>query len=100
MIVDRGFIMVEAQPEFIQWVQKYSKDSVIGLEDSEPSIYLITDDFMDDEIVIKQHFEEIFAYELEISGIDESDWPEIHLDNFMRLFLVKVGVSVFDLKQK
>jgi hypothetical protein len=55
---------------------------------------------MDDEIVIKQHFEEIFAYELEISGIDESDWPEIHLDNFMRLFLVKVGVSVFDLKQK
>jgi 5-formaminoimidazole-4-carboxamide-1-beta-D-ribofuranosyl 5'-monophosphate synthetase len=100
MIVDRGFIMVEAQPEFIQWVQKHSKDSVIGLEDLEPSIYLITDDFMDDEIVIKQHFEEIFAYELEISGIDESVWPEIHLDNFMRLFLVKVGVSVFDLKQK
>ncbi len=92
--------MVEAQPEFIQWVQKYSKDSVIGLEDSEPSIYLITDDFMDDEIVIKQHFEEIFAYELEISGIDESVWPEIRLDNFTRFFQIKVGVSVIDLKQK
>jgi hypothetical protein len=100
MIVDRGFIIVEAKNEFIQWLQKHSNDSLIGLEDSEPSIYLITDDFLDDEIIIKQHYEEIFLYELEISGIDESIWPEIHLENFRHFFNLKLGVSVFDLKQK
>lgn len=100
MIVDRGFIMVEAQHEFIQWVLVNSEESLIGIEDSEPSIYLITDDFLDDELVIKQYFQEMFLYELEISGIDESFWPEIKLENFKRFFKTKVGVSVFDIKKK
>jgi hypothetical protein len=100
MIVDRGFIIVEAQPEFIQWVQANSEESLIGIEDSEPSVYLITDDFLDDELVIKQYFQEMFLYELEISGIDESLWPEIKLENFKRFFKTKVGVSVFDIKKK
>jgi hypothetical protein len=39
MIVDRGFIIVEAQPEFIQWVQANSEEFLIGIEDSEPSVY-------------------------------------------------------------
>jgi len=100
MIIDRGFILVEAKNEFVHWMQLHSEDSLIGLEDSEPSIYLITDDFLDDELVIKQHFEEIFLYELEITGIDEKFWPEIHLDNFKHFFNLKLGVTVFDLKQK
>jgi hypothetical protein len=100
MIVDRGFIMVEAKPEFIEWIEKNSKDSLIGLEDSEPSIYLISDDFLEDELVIKQNYEEIFLYELEISGVGEDIWPEINIDNFQNYFNLKVGVSVFDLKQK
>jgi hypothetical protein len=100
MIVDRGFIMVEAQSEFINWIQLNAKDTVIGIEDSEPSIYLITDDFLDDDLVIKQYYEEIFLYELELCGIDESLWPEITLDNFNRFFQTKVGVSVFDIKKK
>ena len=100
MIVDRGFIMVEAKREFIEWIEKNSKDSLIGLEDSEPSIYLISDDFLEDELVIKQNYEEIFLYELEISGVGEDIWPEINIDNFQNYFNLKVGVSVFDLKQK
>ncbi len=100
MIVDRGFIMVEAQPEFFNWVQANSEESLIGIEDSEPSVYLITDDFLDDELVIKQYFQEMFLYELEISGIDESFWPEIKLENFNQFFKTKVGVSVFDIKKK
>jgi hypothetical protein len=100
MIVDRGFIMVEAKREFIEWIEKNSKDSLIGLEDSEPSIYLISDNFLEDELVIKQNYEEIFLYELEISGVGEDIWPEINIDNFQNYFNLKVGVSVFDLKQK
>jgi hypothetical protein len=64
MIVDRGFIMVEAQSEFINWIQINAKDTVIGIEDSEPSIYLITDDFLDDDLVIKQYYEEIILTDL------------------------------------
>ena len=100
MILDRGFIIVEPKTDFINWIQKYSKDSPIGLEDSEPSLYLITDDFLDDDLVIKQNYEEIFLYELEISGIDDAYWPEINLDNFNCYFNTTVGVSVVDLKQK
>jgi len=85
MILDRGFIIVEPKTDFINWIQKYSKDSPIGL---------------DDDLVIKQNYEEIFLYELEISGIDEAYWPEINLDNFNCYFNTTVGVSVVDLKQK
>lgn len=100
MILDRGFIIVEPQPDFIKWVEKHVKDTPVGFEDSEPSIYLISDDFLDDELVIKQNYMEIFLYELEITGIDEENWPEINLDNFNCYFKTTVGVSVVDLKQK
>lgn len=100
MILDRGFIIVEAKTEFMNWLKKHSDDFLIGIDDSEPSVYLITDDFLDDELVIKQNFEEIFIYELEISGIDDSKWPEINLDNFNFYFNTTVGISVVDLKKK
>ena len=98
MILDRGFIMVEAKPEFMNWLKKHSDNSLIGIDDSEPSVYLITDDFLDDELVIKQNFEEIFIYELESTSIHESFWPEINLAEFYHYFTVKIGVSVYDLK--
>jgi hypothetical protein len=100
MILDRGFIIIEPKSEFILWIENHSIDPIIGIDDSEPSIYLIEDDFLDDDLVIKQNYEEIFLYELEISGIEEKVWPDIDFENFKRFFTTTVGVSVVDLKQK
>ena len=53
---------------------------------------------MDDELVLKNSFEEIFMYELESTSVHESNWPLITLDQFQEFFNVKIGVSVYDIK--
>jgi len=86
MILDRGFIIVETTEVFRDWLKKNSENEFLKFDESEPSIYLIEDDFLEDDLVIKTYFEEIFMYELESTGVQESLWPEITFDEFNRFF--------------
>ena len=100
MILDRGYIIIEPKQPFIDWLMKHEDTEPVKLEEIEPSVYLIEDDFMDDDIVLQQYYEEIFMYELESTSVHESKWPLITLDQFKEFFNVKIGVTVYDLKSK
>jgi hypothetical protein len=100
MILDRGYIIVEPKEKFKNWIKLNQENDFVSLDETEPSIYLIEDNFLEDDIVIKSYYEEIFMYELESTGIHDSFWPEITLDEFYCLFELKLGVSVIDLKSK
>lgn len=100
MILDRGYICLEVTEIFKDWSKKNSNNQVLNFDECEPTIYLIEDDFLDDDLVIIKYFEEIFMYELESTGIHESLWPSITIEVFQAFFSVKVGVSVIDLKSK
>jgi hypothetical protein len=100
MILDRGYIIVEPKQQFIDWLMKHQDTEPVKLEEVEPTVYLIDDDFMDDEIVLNKSYEEIFMYELESTAVHESFWPLITIEQFKEFFNVKIGVSVYDIKSK
>ncbi len=81
----------------IEWSEKI--DEIFSLDaDSEPSVYLIEEDFMDEEPILKSHFKKIFVNELNSISEDESTYPEIKWDVFNEWFEVISGTSVFDLE--
>lgn len=94
-IVNRGFISVNPTKLFIDWANKNDED-FDGLVSSEASVYLIEEDFYDDEPVLKSHFKKIFLNELESVSEDDSSYPEINFELFNTWFNVELGASVFD----
>lgn len=94
-IVNRGFIHVKAKQTFIDWANKVEPDFEMDM-DVEGNIYLVEDDFFDIEPVIEANFKKIFITELEMITDDESDYPEINIENFNNLFDVELGNTVFD----
>ena len=74
-----------------------SEDEEIELfGEVEPSVYLIEEDFYDDEPIIKANFKAIFYNELDAVSETDDDYPSIDLETFMTWFDVKLGSSVFD----
>ena len=88
---------MKAAKPMIEWSEKI--DEVFALdENSEPTVYLIEEDFMDEEPILKSHFKKIFTNELNAISDDESTYPEIKWDIFNAWFEVESGTSVFDLE--
>lgn len=88
--------MRPAQP-MIKWSEQF--DEFLALDEfSEPSVYLIEEDFMDEEPILKSHFKKIFQNELNTISEDESLYPEIKWEVFCEWFSVDAGTSVFDLE--
>lgn len=94
---NRGFIIVKAAKPMIEWSEKI--DEVFALDkNSEPSVYLIEEDFMDEEPILKSHFKKIFTNELNAVTDDDSTYPEIKWEVFNDWFEIVAGTSVFDLE--
>lgn len=96
-IVNRGYIAVRPKKEFIEWANKMDDDfELIG--GVEPVIYLVEEDFIEEEPVIKANFKAIFRSELLSVTDDENLFPEINLENFEQWFEIELGNTVIDLK--
>ena len=93
--VNRGYLSVKPTKLFIDWANEHDED-FNSLSDSESSIYLVEEDFYDDEPVLKSHFKKVFQNELQAVTEDESVYPEIKFEVFMNWFDVELGGSVFD----
>ena len=65
-------------------------------EFSEPNVYLIEEDFFEDEPVIKANFKKIFNNEIYAVSSEEENFPEITLENFEEWFSYLLGNTVFD----
>lgn len=100
-IVNRGYLSVKPKQPFIDWVNTFENEIELSLEyDDEPSIYLITEDFIDEAPIIKQHFKKIIENELNAVTENQEDWPQIStLEDFLNWFEIRLGSMVFDLEK-
>lgn len=88
-------MVVTPKAAFIKWANKHDED-FSDLVDNEPSVYLIEEDFYDDETVLKANFKNVFINELLAVTEDETTFPEITMDEFTKFFSVIMGSTVFD----
>ena len=93
--VNRGYMIVRPKEAYIIWANENDAD-YSDLEDNEPNVYLIQEDFYDDEAVLKQYFKEIFSNELYAVTDNEAKFPPIRWEVFNEWFDVKLGATVFD----
>lgn len=96
-IVNRGFIFVKPRQAFWDWANQFDQEIQFSEEDDcEGSIYLIEDDFIESEPILKQKFKSIFKTEIAaVSDIDNFT-EKIDFDLFNQWFYVEFGTSVFD----
>ena len=94
-IVNRGYIIISPKQPFIDWA--VSQDEEYELDEfSEPNVYLIAEDFFEDEPVIKANFKKIFKNELNSVSGEEEIFPEITIENFELWFSYILGNMVFE----
>lgn len=94
-IVNRGYLIVRPLTPFLEWASSQDEESFID-EDVEANIYLVEEDFFEDEPVIEANFKKIFLNELEAVTDDESQYPPIRMEVFKEWFSVAAGNNVFD----
>jgi hypothetical protein len=97
-IVNRGFISIKPTKEFLNWKTAHSDEEIIEPDNAEPSVYLIEDDFWDEEEILNKYFKKIAKQEF--LGISESNlvYPSIDtIEDFSKYFVTEFGTFVFDL---
>lgn len=96
-IVNRGYLIIKPKTPFIDWSNQFDEEFQFDADDElEPNIYLIEEDFFDNEQVIRQNFKKVFVNELMAVMDDESTFPEIKEEVFYEWFDVVIGTTVFD----
>lgn len=98
-IVNRGYLIVQPKEAFIEWATKQEPEMDLFGE-LEPSVYLVEEDFFEDEPIIEQNFKKIFFNELEAVSEDEDTYPEVNRANFDEWFSVSVGSAVYDAQKE
>lgn len=96
--VNRGYIYVKPTDVFIEWANKYD-DDYTDLTGNEGTVYLIEEDFYDDEAMLTSKFKAIFSNELMAISEDEATYPEINRSNFDKFFVCELGSNTFDLER-
>lgn len=98
-IVNRGFLIVSPKQPFFDWANEFEEELFFDEEDEvEPTIYLIDDDFLETEQVIRDHFKKIFLNELNMITENTNDHPKISEALFLEWFHVSAGITVLDMQ--
>lgn len=96
--VNRGFISITPTPLFISWAIKNSDEEQFFTNNPEPSIYLVEDDFWEDDIILRKYFKKIAQEEFNAICSDEKKNPIISNENeFLLYFSSSIGTIVYDL---
>jgi hypothetical protein len=101
-IINRGFISVIPKTNFIKEVINNTQSAnVLTPSTPEPSVYLVEEDFWDDEIILKKYHKKIISTELrQIEPEKNIQVEHINFDNFHEYFEVNMGNLVFDLEDQ
>jgi hypothetical protein len=100
-LMNRGYIAVNPKREFTQKTNDALGHNVPVPNQPEASIYLIEEDFIDDQITLNKHIKQIIASELkQLDPEDQIEAPEINANNFHDYFEVSMGTFVFDLHKQ
>lgn len=97
-ILNRGQIVIFPTENFQQWAIKNSDEELFLTSQAEPSVYLIEEEFWEDELVIEKYRKKIMRREFSEISSDDSKWPIVK-DNeqFRFYFNVFLGLIVVDL---
>mgnify|MGYP001350985040 CR=1 FL=1 len=96
-ILNRGFISVSPKPSFYKEVAKEIDDFITECINPEPTIYLIEEDFWDNESILKKHFKKILSCEKrQLSPMCQLELTEIKAENMNQYFSFSFGNLVID----
>jgi len=97
-ILNRGQIVVFPTENFQLWAKENSEEDLFFSNQSEPSVYLIEEEFWDDELIIERYRKKMVKREFSEICSNEDTWPVIK-DNeqFRSYFNVFLGLIVVDL---
>lgn len=96
-ILNRGFISVKPKTPFLNWKAAISDEEIIDSENLEATIYLIEDDFWEDDLMIKKYYKKIASQEFYSISEDKANWPDLKEENFQNYFEISCGTFVVDL---
>jgi hypothetical protein len=97
-IVNRGYISVLPGLKFWDWAKLNCAADNLLFQNDEPSIYLIEEDFWEEETIITSYFSKIVQSEFETINPTKEIWPIIStVAEFNEYFTVVSGNMVFDL---
>lgn len=97
-LVNRGYMLVRPTRAFQEWAQKANTDLFIDLDHNEGTVYLIEEDFLEEEPIIEESFKKILLHEIEAVTDEEGAWPEaFNRELFDQFFTVEFGSMVLDL---
>ncbi|MDA9020437.1 hypothetical protein N9H88_00140 [bacterium] len=100
-VLNRGFISVSPKPVFISEIFKDSETDRLTPSHPEPSIYLIEEDFWDDEVILKKYYKRIVDGETKQYGLENNGHQlDINFENIHDYFNISLGSMVFDLDHR
>jgi hypothetical protein len=97
-ILNRGFISVKPTIDFLNWKKSYSIEELIEPEIPEATVYLIEDEFWDEEEMLKKYFKKIAKQEFLGCSETVESFPSVEsVEDFLKFFIVEFGTFVIDL---
>lgn len=99
-ILNRGFISVKPKTLFYKEAEKELQEKLIHISEPEATIYLIEEDFWDNESVLKKNFKKILECEKrQLSPSKKLELTEIKMDCLNDFFTFSFGNLVVDNEQ-
>ena len=100
-VLNRGYIIVSPKSLFFHELTPQANTDYLVSEEPEPSIYLIEEDFWDDETVLKKYYKRIVLGELtQLETKDATLLGKIKFENIHEYFNITMGSLVFDLDER
>jgi hypothetical protein len=97
-IVNRGYLSILPSAKFWEWANTNCPADNLLFQNDEPSIYLIEEDFWEEDAVITTYFSKIAKSEFETINPNKETWPIIsNTEEFNAYFRYFSGNMVFDL---
>ncbi|MFM7681259.1 MAG: hypothetical protein ACKO7P_00745 [Bacteroidota bacterium] len=97
-ILNRGFISIKPTSNFLIWKKSQSTEELIEPELAEPTVYLIEEEFWDEEELLKKYFKKIAKQEFFSCSQTAESMPKMEsVEDFFTFFTAEFGTFVFDL---
>jgi hypothetical protein len=99
-ILNRGFISVKPKTLFYKEAEKELQEKLMHISEPEATIYLIEEDFWDNESVLKKNYKKILECEKrQLSPSKKLELTEIKVDCLNDFFTFSFGNLVVDNEQ-
>lgn len=99
-IVNRGYLLVKPTSAYIKWANSLEEELLLDAETAEGNIYLIEEDFLEEEPILEKAFKKILENEFSCITEQEDEWPgKLTMELFKKHFTHSFGSTVFDLQK-